>query len=300
MKENLITALYERLSRDDDLDGESNSIVNQKLYLQNYADEHGFTNCKHYTDDGWSGGNFDRPGWKSLIADVEAGKVGVILAKDMSRIGRNYLETGFYTEVVFRKHNVRFIAIANGVDNDHPETGEFVPFLNIMNEWYLKDQSKKVTAAYQLRGKSGLPTNNNCLYGYRKDPDVKHHWLVDEEAAAIVRRIYQMACEGHGPSEIARILTKEHYDNIYQLDEETAGKVFSLATHVAKAVQEETGCEGLNIVQNNGEVAGQTVHHFHMHVIPRHAGDDVQVTWKQGETESESLKALADAIKKHI
>ena len=141
MKEDLITALYERLSRDDDLDGESNSIVNQKLYLQNYADEHGFTNCKHYTDDGWSGG------WKSLIADVEAGKVGVILAKDMSRIGRNYLETGFYTEVVFRKHNVRFIAIANGVDNDHPETGEFVPFLNIMNEWYLKDQSKKVTAA---------------------------------------------------------------------------------------------------------------------------------------------------------
>ena len=160
MKENLITALYERLSRDDDLDGESNSIVNQKLYLQNYADEHGFTNCKHYTDDGWSGGNFDRPGWKSLIADVEAGKVGVILAKDMSRIGRNYLETGFYTEVVFRKHNVRFIAIANGVDNDHPETGEFVPFLNIMNEWYLKDQS-----------------------------------------------------EGHGPSEIARILTKEKVDN---------------------------------------------------------------------------------------
>ena len=213
MKENLITALYERLSRDDDLDGESNSIVNQKLYLQNYADEHGFTNCKHYTDDGWSGGNFDRPGWKNLIADVEAGKVGVILAKDMSRIGRNYLETGFYTEVVFRKHNVRFIAIANGVDNDHPETGEFVPFLNIMNEWYLKDQSKKVAAAYQLRGKSGLPTNNNCLYGYRKDPDVKHHWLVDEEAAAIVRRIYQMACEGHGPSEIARILTKEKVDN---------------------------------------------------------------------------------------
>lgn len=213
MKSNLITALYERLSRDDDLDGESNSIINQKRYLQNFADEHGFTNCKHYTDDGWSGGNFDRPGWKSLIADVEAGKVGVILAKDMSRIGRNYLETGFYTEVVFRKHNVRFIAIANGVDNDQPETGEFVPFLNIMNEWYLKDQSKKITAAYQLRGKSGLPTNNNCLYGYRKDPNVKHHWLVDEEAAAIVRRIYQMACEGHGPYEIARILTKEKVDS---------------------------------------------------------------------------------------
>lgn len=213
MKENLITALYERLSRDDDLDGESNSIVNQKLYLQNYADEHGFTNCKHYTDDGWSGGNFDRPGWKSLIADVEAGKVGVILAKDMSRIGRNYLETGFYTEVVFRKHNVRFIAIANGVDNDHPETGEFVPFLNIMNEWYLKDQSKKVTAAYQLRGKSGLPTSNNCVYGYRKDPASKHHWLIDEDAAVVVRRIYRMACEGHGPYEIARILSREQIES---------------------------------------------------------------------------------------
>ena len=209
----LITALYERLSRDDDLDGASNSIVNQKLYLQNYADEHGFANCKHYTDDGWSGGNFDRPGWKSLIADVEAGKVGTVLVKDMSRLGRNYLETGFYTDVMFAKHDVRFIAIANGVDNDHPETGEFVPFLNIMNEWYLKDQSKKVTAAYQLRGKSGLPTSNNCVYGYRKDPASKHHWLIDEDAAVVVRRIYQMAYEGHGPYEIARILSREQIES---------------------------------------------------------------------------------------
>lgn len=208
-----ITALYERLSRDDDQEGESNSIVNQKRYLESYAAEHGFTNCRHYTDDGWSGGNFDRPGWKSLIADVEAGKVGVILAKDMSRVGRNYLETGFYTEVFFRKHDVRFIAIANGVDNDQPETGEFVPFLNIMNDWYLKDQSKKLTAAYQVRGKAGQPTNNNCIYGYRKDPEDKHHWLIDEEAADVVRRIYQMACEGHGPYEIARILTAERVDN---------------------------------------------------------------------------------------
>lgn len=208
-----ITALYERLSRDDELEGESNSIVNQKRYLQAYADEHGFTNCRHYTDDGWSGGNFDRPGWKSLIADVEAGKVGTVLAKDMSRVGRNYLETGFYTEVFFRKHEVRFIAIANGVDNAQPETGEFVPFLNIMNDWYLKDQSKKLTAFYQQRGKSGLPTNNNCLYGYRKDPEVRHHWLIDEEAASVVRRIYQMACEGHGPYEIARILTAERVDS---------------------------------------------------------------------------------------
>ena len=134
-----ITALYERLSRDDEQGGESNSITNQKTYLENYAQQHGFSNYRHYTDDGYSGGNFERPGWKRLMSDVEAGKVRTVIAKDMSRIGRNYLETGFYTEVVFRKHNVRFIAIANGVDNDQPETDEFVPFLNIMNVIHAAD-----------------------------------------------------------------------------------------------------------------------------------------------------------------
>ena len=211
--ESKMTALYERLSRDDDLQGDSNSIVNQKLYLQAYAEEHGFANCRHYTDDGYSGGNFERPGWKQLIADIEAGKVGTVIAKDMSRVGRNYLETGFYTEVVFRKCNVRFIAIANGVDNINPESGEFVPILNVMNEWYLRDQSRKMIAAYRQKGNSGLPTNNNCIYGYRKDPEQKNHWLVDEEAAQVVRRIYQMACEGHGAYEIARMLTQEKVDS---------------------------------------------------------------------------------------
>ena len=208
-----ITALYERLSRDDDLQGDSNSIVNQKAYLSSYAADHGFTNCRHYTDDGYSGGNFDRPGWKQLIADIEAGKVTTVIAKDMSRIGRNYLETGFYTEVMFRKWNVRFIAIANGVDNLNPESGEFVPILNVMNEWYLRDQSRKMTAAFKQKGNKGLPTNNNCIYGYRKNPEQKNEWLVDEEAAQVVRRIYQMACDGHGPYEIARILTQEKVDN---------------------------------------------------------------------------------------
>ena len=212
-KENLITALYERLSRDDDLQGDSNSIINQKTYLKNYADEHGFANCKHYTDDGWSGKDFNRPAWKEMIADIEAGKVGIVIAKDMSRIGRNYLETGYYTEVLFLKLNIRFIAIANGVDNLNPETGEFVPILNVMNEWYLKDQSRKMNAAYQLKGHAGLPTNNNCIYGYKKDPDQKLHWLIDEEAAEVVRRIYRLACEGHGPFDIARTLTREHVDS---------------------------------------------------------------------------------------
>ena len=211
--EPMITALYERLSRDDELQGESNSITNQKSYLLNYAAEHGFTNCQHYTDDGYSGKDFNRPGWKQLIADIEAGKVGAVIAKDMSRIGRNYLETGFYTEIMFRKFDVRFIAIANGVDNINPESGEFVPILNVMNEWYLRDQSRKMTAAYQQKGHAGLPTNNGCIYGYRKDPEQKSHWLIDEEAAPVVRRIYDMACKGHGPYEIARILTKEQIDN---------------------------------------------------------------------------------------
>lgn len=132
--EEKITALYERLSRDDDLAGDSNSVINQKKYLEGYAADHGYGNCVHYTDDGWSGGNFDRPAWKRLIADIEAGKVALVLTKDMSRIGRDYLQTGFYTEVLFRKFGVRFIAIGNSIDSDDPSSSEFAPFVNIMRE----------------------------------------------------------------------------------------------------------------------------------------------------------------------
>ena len=130
--ESKITALYERLSRDDDNAGDSNSIVNQKKYLESYAQQRGYTNCRHYTDDGWSGGNFERPAWKLLIADIEAGKVAHVIVKDMSRAGRDYLQTGFYTEVFFRQHGVHFVAIANSVDSDDQNSNEFAPFLNIM------------------------------------------------------------------------------------------------------------------------------------------------------------------------
>ena len=207
-----ITALYERLSRDDEAAGDSNSIVNQKLQLESYAAQHGFTNCVHYTDDGWSGGNFERPDWKRLVADIEAGKVGCVIAKDMSRIGRDYLQTGFYTEVLFREKGVRFIAIGNGVDSADQSTGEFAPFINIMSEWYLRDCSRKQCAAYQVRGRSGKPTTNHAIYGYRKDPEDKHHWLIDEEAAAVVRRIFRLSMEGNGPFEIARILQSEEVE----------------------------------------------------------------------------------------
>lgn len=204
--EGKITALYERLSRDDELTGDSNSIVNQKKYLEGYAQQQGYDNCIHYTDDGYSGGNFERPAWKRLIADVEAGKIAHIIVKDMSRIGRDYLQTGFYTEVMFRQYGVHFVAVANNVDSDDLNSNEFAPFLNIMNEWYLRDLSKKQRAAIKVKGESGKPTSNSAIYGYKKDPNDKYHWLIDEEAAEVVRRIFRLTIDGFGPYEIARIL----------------------------------------------------------------------------------------------
>ena len=207
-----ITALYERLSRDDDLTGESNSIINQKKYLEAYAAQQGYRNIVHYTDDGWSGGNFDRPDWKRLIADIEAGRVARVITKDMSRIGRDYLQTGFYTEVMFRRHGVHFIAIANNVDSNDQASNEFAPFLNIMNEWYLRDLSRKQKASIRVKGESGKRTTNTAIYGYQKDPDDKHHWIIDEEAASVVKRIFQLTIEGFGPYEIARMLFEERVE----------------------------------------------------------------------------------------
>ena len=211
--EDKITALYERLSRDDELLGDSNSITNQKHYLESYAEQHGYTNIVHYTDDGWSGGNFDRPDWKRLIRDIEAGLVGTVLVKDMSRVGRDYLQTGFYTEIFFREHGVHFIAIANNVDNEDQSSNEFAPFLNIMNEWYLRDQSRKIKASFKMKGNSGKPLSHHCIYGYKKDPEDKNHWLIDEEAAEVVRRIFRLSIEGYGCCKIAQILTEDKVES---------------------------------------------------------------------------------------
>ena len=207
-----ITALYERLSRDNEQVGESNSITNQKAYLENYAQQHGFSNCRHYTDDGYSGGNFERPGWKRLIADVEAGKVSTVIAKDMSRVGRNYLETGYYTEVYFRQYHVRFLALANGIDSADPNSSEFAPILNIMNEWYLRDQARKASAAIRLKASSGKPITTVPPFGYVKDKANKDHWLVDEEAAQTVHLIFELAASGMIPSKIARRLQEANID----------------------------------------------------------------------------------------
>ena len=206
--ESKITALYERLSRDDDNAGDSNSIVNQKKYLESYAQQRDYTNCRHYTDDGWSGGNFERPAWKQLIADIEAGRVAHVIVKDMSRAGRDYLQTGFYTEVFFRQHGVHFVAIANSVDSDDQNSNEFAPFLNIMNEWYARDISKKRRISNKIKGNAGEPMGPPP-YGYIKDPDNPKHWIVDEEAALIVRRIYNLILEGYGTEQIASMFESE-------------------------------------------------------------------------------------------
>ena len=208
-----ITAIYCRLSRDDEQAGESNSIVNQKAILKKYAKEQGFRNIQFFVDDGFSGANFNRPEWQRMISMVEADQIGVLLAKDMSRIGRNYLEVGFYTEILFPKHNVRFIAINSGVDSANQMDNDFTLFLNIINEFYVKDSSKKVKASMKQKGESGEYLTTNPPYGYMKDPDnPKKHWIIDDEAAAIVRQIFAWRIEGYGPSQIAHKLKDAKVD----------------------------------------------------------------------------------------
>ena len=204
-----MTALYERLSRDDDLVGESNSITNQKKYLEDYARRNGLGNIIHFTDDGYSGVNFNRPGFQSLIAEVEAGKIGTIIVKDMSRFGRNYLQVGFYTEVMFPQKNVRFIAINNGIDSQNASSNDFAPFLNIMNEWYAKDTSNKIRAIFDARMKDGKRCSGSIPYGYNRVKDDKQSIVVDPEAAEVVRHIFQLANEGKSPRAIAEILSEE-------------------------------------------------------------------------------------------
>lgn len=204
------TALYERLSRDDEMQGESNSIVNQKRYLEEYAQAQGFKNIRHFTDDGYSGTNFKRPGFQEMIAAIEAGEIDVVCVKDLSRFGRDYLKVGFYTEIMFPEKGVRFIAINNSVDSANPTENDFTPFLNIMNEWYAKDTSNKIRTIFRSRMQDGKRCSGAIPYGYRRDPEDKNHLLIDEEAAKVVRRIYQMVIDGMGSQAIANQLTADN------------------------------------------------------------------------------------------
>ena len=202
------TALYCRLSQDDGREGESNSIVNQKEYLMKYAKEHGFPNPKFYVDDGYTGTNFDRPSFKEMSADIEKGLVKTVIVKDLSRFGRNYIEVGSYSEIIYPEAGVRFIAIMDNVDTGSLESNEFAAFTNLFNEWYPKSTSKKVKEVKKAKGLAGEHLGAPP-YGYLRNPDDKTRWLVDGEAAAVVRRIFSLCMQGKGVSAIATTLWKD-------------------------------------------------------------------------------------------
>ena len=206
--QNLITALYPRLSHEDELQGESNSISNQKRILETYAKQNGFTNLRWYTDDGYSGANFQRPGFQAMLADIEAGKVGTVIVKDMSRLGRNYLQVGFYTEMLFPQKGVRFIAVNDNVDSANGGMdNDFTPLRNLFNEWLVRDTSKKIKAVKRAKGMSGKPVTSKPVYGYLMDED--ENYIVDGETAPVVQQIYQLCLAGNGPTKIARMLTEQ-------------------------------------------------------------------------------------------
>ncbi|HGD6388736.1 TPA: DUF4368 domain-containing protein [Streptococcus agalactiae] len=205
-----ITALYERLSRDDELQGESNSIVNQKKILEEYASKNNLSNIIHFTDDGISGTQFDRPGFMAMMNGVNSGNIGCIIVKDMSRLGRDYLKVGQCMEIL-RQKGVRLIAINDNVDSFYRED-DFTPFRNIMNEWYARDTSRKIQSTFKSKGESGKHTASSPPYGYIKDGKDKDKWIVDEKAAQIVRRIFNLTIQGNGPYRIAKILEAEKID----------------------------------------------------------------------------------------
>ena len=214
-----ITALYARLSQEDALDGESNSIANQKKILLKYATDNGFPNPTFFIDDGVSGVTFDRPGWNEMIRLSETGKVKTVIVKDMSRMGRDYLKVGYYTESFFAERGIRYIAINDGVDSDKGDN-EFTPFRNLFDDFYARDTSKKIRAVMRAKGNAGEHLCSNPPYGYMKSPDNKKEWIVDEEAAAVVKRIFDLCVAGKGPLQIAKILT--------------ADKVLTTKAHYAK------------------------------------------------------------------
>ena len=205
MSTEAVTALYCRLSRDDELQGDSNSIINQKKILQKYALDHGWKNIRFYIDDGISGTTFNRPGFQEMIADIEAGIVQRVIIKDMSRLGRDYLQVGMYTEIMFPEHDVHFIAVNDGVDSKQGDN-EFTPFRNIINEWYAKDTSKKIRAVMKVKGNAGEHLTTNAPYGYMKDPANPKQWVRDNDAANVVYDIGLYVMDGYGPSQIARLL----------------------------------------------------------------------------------------------
>ena len=254
-----ITALYSRLSQEDKNDGESNSIANQKKILERYCKEKGYTAIRHYDkDDGYSGTNFNRPDFQRMLADVKAGKITRVIVKDMSRFGRDYLQVGMYTDIVFPEFGVHFVAVNDGVDSTRGEN-EFAAIRNVFNEMFARDTSKKIRATWQNKGKSGERLSNKPPYGYMKDPNDKKQWIVDEEAAAVVQKIFSLCVDGKGPTQIARwlreneVITPTVYlkakgqkasnptpDNPYKWSNETVSKILGRMEYLGHTVNFKT------------------------------------------------------------
>lgn len=204
-----ITALYCRLSQEDENKGDSNSIQNQRAILEKYAKDNGFENIQIFVDDGYSGVSFNRPDFQRLLEMMEQGKVSTLITKDLSRLGRNYIEVGNYTEILFPRWNVRYIAVNDNYDSLYSEGNEFAPFKNLFNEWFARDTSKKIRAVVKAKAERGERVSTQIPYGYKKDPDVKGHLLIDEETAPIVRRIFELCAQGMGPTNIGNVLRNE-------------------------------------------------------------------------------------------
>ncbi|MDF1494994.1 recombinase family protein [Caproiciproducens sp. CPB-2] len=201
--------LYGRLSQEDELKGDSNSIQNQRMLLEKYAQENGFVNVKFLYDDGYSGTNFNRPAWSEIMKLIESSEVETLIVKDLSRLGREYLQVGYYTEIYFPQQGVRFIAVNDGVDSLYSETNDFTPMRNYFNELYAKDSSKKVRIVKRAQAERGELLGGKPPYGYKRDETVRKGIVPDEEAAGVVKRIFALCAEGKGPNQIARLLTKE-------------------------------------------------------------------------------------------
>ena len=209
LKENRITALYCRLSQDDGREGESNSIVNQKALINEYARKNHFKNLRFFVDDGYSGTTFDRPAFREMEKMIENGEIGTVIVKDMSRLGRNYLQVGMYTDIVFPENDVRFIAINDNVDSAVQTEFDMTPIRNFCNELYARDTAKKIKSTFKMKGESGKHLTTNLPFGYIKDKDDKDKWLIDEPAAIVVRKIFNLCANGLGPLQIAKRLRAE-------------------------------------------------------------------------------------------
>lgn len=205
------TALYARLSVDDAVEGDSNSIKNQKLMLGKYAEEHGFKNVRYYVDDGCSGTNFNRPDFQRMIEDIENGEISTVIVKDMSRFGRDHIMVGYYTQYVLPEADVRFIAIYDQVDSTSGIEDDITPFKNILNEMYAKDCSRKIKAVLKAKGNNGKHLSSRPPYGYIRDPENRDRWIIDEDAAKVVREAFDLCMQGYGPSQITRIFNEKGY-----------------------------------------------------------------------------------------